>query len=68
MSFTPEELTDQNWHPGNKFSLFGYLKYLCFKVLYTALVGKSSAPDQVLSIPVHPERGADPRSRTVRFP
>ena len=64
MSFTTEELTDQNWQPGNKFSVLGYLKYLCYKVLYSALVGKSGAPAQTSSVPIRSEaRNAPSRSR-----
>jgi hypothetical protein len=54
MSEKPEDLTDQNWQPGNKFSPLGYLKYWCYKALYTALVGRSDAA-QPLPIPVRSE-------------
>lgn len=63
MSFMAEDLTDQNWQPGNKFSPLGYLKHWCFKALYLALVGRSGAA-QPLPIPVRSEaRSAPPRSR-----
>ncbi|HEY3568618.1 MAG TPA: hypothetical protein VGP73_11855 [Thermoanaerobaculia bacterium] len=61
MSFMAEDLTDQNWQPGNKFSPLGYLKHWCFKALYLALVGRSGAA-QPLPIPVRSEaRGARAR-------
>lgn len=44
MSYTTEAPSDQIWQSGNKFSLFGYLRYLCFKALYLALVGRPEAP------------------------
>ena len=66
MGFTKEDWTDQNWQQSDKFSLLGYLKYLCFKALYAALVGKSGAPAQVLSIPVRSEMPGDPPSRASR--
>jgi hypothetical protein len=58
-----EELIDQNWQSGDKFSLLGYLKYLCYRALYSALVGKSGVPAQPLSIPVRSEAPGDPPSR-----
>jgi hypothetical protein len=59
-----EERTDQNWQPGNKFSPLGYLKYWCYKALYTALVGRSQASAQPLPIPARSEaRSAPPRLR-----
>jgi len=51
-----DDLTDQNWQPGNKFSPLGYLKHWCYKVLYTALVGRPQASAQPLPIPVRSER------------
>jgi len=63
MSKMPDGLTDQNWQPGNKFSPLSYLKHWCYKVLYTALVGRSGAAEAV-PIPVRSEaRSAPPRSR-----
>lgn len=66
MSFTTEELTDQNWQPGNKFSPLGYLKYWCYKALYSALVGRPGASPQALSIPVRAEAPGDPSPRVSR--
>jgi hypothetical protein len=66
MSFTPEELTDQNWHPDDKLSLFGYLRYLCFKALYAALVGRSGASAETLSIPVRSETSSASPPRISR--
>lgn len=62
MSFMADDLTDQNWHSGNKFSPLGYLKHWCFKALYLALVGRSGAA-QPLPIPVRSEARSAPRSR-----
>lgn len=67
MGFIEDDLPDQNWQSGDKFSLFGYLKYLCYKALYSALVGKSGAPAQALSIPVRSEAPGDPPSRVSRW-
>jgi hypothetical protein len=61
-----EELTDQNWQFDNKFSLVGYLKYWCYKALYSALVGKSGAPSQALPVPVRSEALGDPPSWASR--
>jgi hypothetical protein len=58
-----EDLTDKNWQPGNKFSPLSYLKYLCYKALYTALVGKSGAA-QPLPIAVRSEPSGAPSRRT----
>jgi hypothetical protein len=59
-----EELMDQNWQSSDKFSLLGYVKYLCYRALYSALVGKSGAPAQTSSVPVRSEaRNAPFRSR-----
>jgi hypothetical protein len=55
MSSRMHELIDQNWQPGNKFSPLGYLKYWCYKALYSALVGKPRTPDQAVPIPVRSE-------------
>lgn len=55
MSFMTEDLTDQNWQPGDKFSPLGYLKYWCYKALYTALVGRSRTPAEAMPIPVRSE-------------
>jgi hypothetical protein len=63
MSSMREELIDQNWQSRDKFSLLGYVKYLCYRALYSALVGKSGAPSQTLSIPVRSEAPGDPHSR-----
>jgi hypothetical protein len=49
MKAMPENLTDQNWQPGNKFSPLGYLKYWCYKALCSALVGRPSAPPSRIS-------------------
>lgn len=65
MSFTKNDLTDQNWQSDDKFSLVGYLKYLCYKALYSALVGKSGASAQTLPIPIRSE-APDPPSRASR--
>jgi hypothetical protein len=54
----PQDLTDQNWQPGDKFSLLGYLKHWCYRALHAVLVGRSGAA-QPLPIPVRSEgRGA----------
>lgn len=66
MGLTRDDLTDQNWQPRDKFSLVGYLKYLCYKALHSALVGKSGAPAQAMSIPVRSEVPGDPPSRVSR--
>jgi len=63
MGFRTEELTDQNWQPGDKFSLLGYLKYWCYKALYSALVGRSASAEAL--IPVRSEPNAPP-SRASR--
>ena len=55
MKAMPENLTDQNWQPGNKFSPLDYLKYWCYKAIHTALVGQSGPSAQPLPIPVRPE-------------
>lgn len=62
MSEMPEALTDQNWQPGNKFSPLGYLKYWCYKALYTALVGRSRAAAEPLPIPVRSEPASSRRT------
>lgn len=66
MGFTKGDPSDQNWQSSDKFSLFGYLKYLCYKALYSALVGKSDAPAQAMSIPVRSEAPGEPSSRAAR--
>jgi hypothetical protein len=66
MSFTAEDLTDQNWQPGDKFSLLGYLKYWCYKALYTALVGRSGTPAEAIPIPVRSEAPGAPSRRVSR--
>jgi hypothetical protein len=65
MSSVMEELIDQNWQPGNKFSPLGCLKYWCYKALYSALVGRSGAAAEALPIPVRSEPSA-PSSRLSR--
>ena len=55
----PQDLTDQNWQPGDKFSLLGYLKYWCYRALHAVLVGRSGAA-QPLSIPVRSEARSAP--------
>jgi len=65
MSFMTEDLTDQNWQPGDKFSPLGYLKYWCYKALYTALVGRSSAAE-AMPIPVRSEAPGAPSPRVSR--
>lgn len=66
MSAMPEDLTDQNWQPGNKFSPLSYLKHLCYKALYLALVGRSGAPAEPLPIPVRSEPSGAPSRRPSR--
>lgn len=66
MSFTTEDLTDQNWQPGNKFSPLGYLKYWCYKALYTALVGRPRTPAEAIPIPVRSETPGAPPPRVAR--
>ena len=66
MSEMPGDLTDQNWQPGNKFSPLSYLKYLCYKALYLALVGRPGAPMEALPIPVRSEPSGAPFRRTFR--
>ena len=66
MSFMTEELADQNWQPGDKFSPLGYLKYWCYKALYSALVGRQGAPAEALPIPVRAETSSAPLPRTSR--
>jgi hypothetical protein len=62
MSFRTDDLTDQNWQPGNKFSPLGYLKHWCYRALYTALVGRSSAAE---AIPI-PVRSGTPGAPSPR--
>jgi hypothetical protein len=66
MSFMTDDLTDQNWQPGNKFSPLGYLKHWCYKALYTALVGRSRVSAEPLPIPVRSESPGAPSRRTFR--
>jgi hypothetical protein len=66
MSSMMEELSDQNWQPGNKFSPLGYLKYWCYKALYSALVGRSGAAAEALPIPVRSETSSAPPRRVSR--
>jgi hypothetical protein len=66
MNFVTEELTDQNWQQGNKFSPLGYLKYWCYRALYTALVGRSQTSAQAIPIPVRSETPGAPLSRASR--
>jgi hypothetical protein len=66
MSEMTEDLTDQNWQPGNKFSPLGYLKHWCYKALYTALVGRSRAAAEPLPIPVRSEPAGASSRRTSR--
>jgi hypothetical protein len=66
MSYRAEEQTDQNWQGSNKFSPFGYLKYLCFKALYLALVGRHPNAAPAMSIPILSETPGDPPRRVAR--
>jgi hypothetical protein len=43
-----------------RFSLFKYLKYLGYKALHAALVGKARVPAQTLPVPVPSETPGDP--------
>jgi len=66
LSFLTDELADENWQPGDRFSFFGYLKHWCFKALYFALVGRSRTPAQALPIPVRSQAPSGPSPRASR--
>jgi hypothetical protein len=63
VSYTRETQADQDWQRGNKFSLFGYLKYICFKAVYLALVGKPRTTEEAMLVAGWPEA---PRQRQRR--
>ncbi len=65
MRYRAEKQTDQNWWGSGKFSPLGYLKYLCFKVLHLALVGRHTDSAPAMSIPVLSETQNDPPRRAA---
>ncbi len=66
MSYRIEEQIDQNWQGSDKLSPFGYLKYLCFKALYLALVGRHPNHAPAMSVPIRSEIPGDPTRRVAR--
>jgi hypothetical protein len=66
VSDTRERHTDQDWQRGNKFSLLGYLKYICFKAVYLALVGKPRTTEEAMLVAGWPEAPRPRRRRTER--
>jgi hypothetical protein len=60
MSYTLGEMTDQNWQRNSKFSLLGYLKYLGFRALHLALVGRRRTSATAVSVPVLSETPGEP--------
>jgi hypothetical protein len=65
MSYANKMQDDEYWQRGNKFSPIGYLKHLCFKAFYLALVGRPSTSAQAVPAAMLPAAPNDPPNRSA---
>jgi hypothetical protein len=65
MSYANPMQDDEDWQWGDKFSVVGYLKHLCFKAFYWALVGKPIPSAQAVPAPILSEAPNDSPNRNT---